>query len=363
MKNQNSVKPACSRVFGGRGRGMTSKLIGVALLAVLSFGNCSYAENINPADYVNNEYGTGNGNKFYKFEKNLNDDYELKEVNETDNYDFILKYNPDDIQGKIIHTASDPKENIDSTFFNLSDTIGAAIYNDNGDLGNINGNFINNANTNPQINGAIFYNLKGNIDSVVGDFIGNHSGLSTELLYRKIGNTLYSDGGHIGEIKGNFIGNANYGGAYGYSAAIYLDQNAIVDKVDANFVANYIYGINNRSNYGGAIANFNGSTIKDLRGNFIGNYVTDGSIYNRGGAIDNRGTIEYLSANFIGNNIQKSSNNYNQGGAIYTQSSIGLIENSKFQENYIEGYSATGAAIYNEGTIDKYRILKKLFKI
>lgn len=141
-------------------------------------------------------------------------------------------------------------------------------------------------------------------------------------------------------IDKDFIGNT----AAPSGGAIDNWDNSTIENITGDFVGNYTSTL---SSTGGAISNY--GIIRNINGNFIGNYASV-----RGGAIDNSGTIGHITGDFVGNYTSASSNRASNGGAIYNREN-GTIEN--ITGNFIgnkafspSDYSG-GGAIYNEGTI------------
>lgn len=195
---------------------------------------------------------------------------------------------------------------------------GGAIHNNMGTFANISGDFIRNYAKTKTANaqGGAVYNA-GAINSITGDFIENKLSISNGSSY------VSASGGAI----------YNNLGTYKMS---YADK-GIIDTITADFINNSIettgYG------YGGAI--YNAGIIKNINGNFAGNYISASSA--RGGAIYNEGTIEKITGAFIENTATGSP----RGGAIHNASKIIDIDAS-FTGNYLSG---EGGAIYNSGTI------------
>src|SRR5574344_456417 len=110
----------------------------------------------------------------------------------------------------------------------------------------------------------------------------------------------------LGNIKGNFIGNY-VSGSYGANGgAIYNYLNAKIGNINANFIGNYASSTSNNTN-GGAIYNYHG-TIGDITGDFIGNYVSSSDIYNYNNSTG--GAIYNYSSSSIGNIIGDFIGNY-----------------------------------------------------
>ena len=215
---------------------------------------------------------------------------------------------------------------------NTADSSGGAISN-GGSIGNITGDFIGNyASGAYDAYGGAIYNNGGSIGNITGDFIGNYA--SGGYTY---GGAI-SNGGSIGNITGDFIGNyASTGGG-----AIYNNGGSI-GNITGDFIGNY-------ASEGGAIYNI--STIRNITGDFIGNYAFGGYAY--GGAIENIGSMGNITGDFIGNYAVSSYTTDAYGGAIYNSGTIGNITGDFINNHaYTSGYrSADGGAIYNRGTID-----------
>src|SRR5574344_2159351 len=110
----------------------------------------------------------------------------------------------------------------------------------------------------------------------------------------------------LGNIKGNFIGNY-VSGSYGANGgAIYNYLNAKIGNINANFIGNYASSTSNNT-HGGAIYNYHG-TIGDITGDFIGNYVSSSDIYNYNNSTG--GAIYNYSSSSIGNIIGDFIGNY-----------------------------------------------------
>ena len=306
---------------------------------------------------------------------------------------------------------------------NQGASYGAAINNlPAGEIGDITGDFIGNyvqSDTSTAAGGAIYNTGSSHISSITGNFVGNHAigkeahgGAIYNMNYGHIENninanfignyTFSEDGnasggaitnyGHISGINGDFIKNYVTGATSAYGGAIYnsSDANGSMGTITGDFIGNYVssedgaaYGgaiYNNHTGeysingdfignhaygtnvYGGAIYNNeNTGTIKEISGDFIGNYV-DTSYYGEeasGGAIYNNSTIDTISGNFYGNYVNNDSSSRYQGnsygGAIYNTGIINHITGN-FYNNYAFNDSTTrtsfGGAIYNSGTIN-----------
>jgi len=157
------------------------------------------------------------------------------------------------------------------------------------------------------------------------------------------------------DLTSNFAELNTSGSGAIQGGAIYNNSTSSIGDITGTFVGNYVHSTNNNA-YGGAIDNR--GTIDNIIGDFIGNY-SNGSAYSSGGAIHNGGTINNIIGNFIGNYATSSLGSYSAswGGAIYNY--YGTINNisGDFIGNYATsslGSSASGAnggAIFNSGTI------------
>lgn len=277
-----------------------------------------------------------------------------------------------------------------------SSVIGGAIYNQAGQTASSAGS------NNGRLNGTSI------IGSIIGNFIGNHSIATTVNGGNGFASAgaIRNFGGEIGLIKGDFIGNYVMGYRNVYAGAIRNNPNeadqhgvtpqiATIEKIEGNFIGNYISGnntihggamvntavinemdsdfIGNHATgvydvVGGAIRSTNGE-IKNIKGNFIGNYasVSGAASSSRpgayGGAINNENaTIGTITGNFIDNYAEALADNEAKGGAIYnnyiasdtTDLSVAKFENllGNFENNYaVGGTYGMGGAIFNTGLL------------
>ena len=227
-------------------------------------------------------------------------------------------------------------------------TEGGAIYNQ-GEIGNITGDFIGNyASGNSSVAGGAIYNFSAEIGNITGDFIGNYVSGSSYASGGAIYNIASSSPqARIGNITGDFIGNYAQGSSSAYGGAIY-NQSGTIGDITGDFIGNYASG--NSTVSGGAIYNIYG-TIGDITGNFIGNYA-QGSSSAYGGAIVNDGKIGKLDddGNLVGGIYGSFINNYAKtesdsqlalGGAVYTSNDMNFIADNQtnyFSGNYTEDY-------------------------
>jgi len=268
-----------------------------------------------------------------------------------------------------------------------------------GKIGDINGSFIGNqvTSTGGAFGGAISLNMNwGSVKSFNGDFIRNKvvshsSGVMGGAIYQYQGNleninsnfientaigasgyggAIMSDSAKIGIVKGDFISNSltatvsdAQGGAIG---TIWGNK---IDLLESNFVDNYVQAEGIAK--GGAIANTSKYAVIDkINGDFIKNRAESKSNVSHGGAIFNEGTIgTILNSNFL-NNYAKSESGTAQGGAIYSTTDLNIIADgatSTFRGNYTQtGEDRDDNAIYadnaatinfetkNNGRIDMY---------
>ena len=246
--------------------------------------------------------------------------------------------------------------------------------------GDKNADFINSSvdSTSAIAQGGVIYN-GGAIGNITGDFIGNHA---SSYDYDANGGAIYNEGGTIGDITGDFISNyvsskngettggaiynkgkigniiGDFIGNYASSenrevkgGAIYNDEYKTIGGIIGDFIGNYVYS---SYAYGGAIYNNQYGTIGDITGDFIGNYASSSFSDAKGGAIYNNqyGTIGDITGDFIGNYASSSFSDA-KGGAIYNEvGTIGDITGD-FISNYASSKNGetTGGAIYNKGKI------------
>ena len=259
-------------------------------------------------------------------------------------------------------------KDIDMDFVGLKDeqssgrADGGAIYNEEGTIGNITGDFIGNyaKSENRDAGGGAIYNEE-TIGDITGDFIGNYVFSSSDPNYNLSveGGAIYNEG-KIGHITGVFIG--NYAQSESTSAsggAIYND--GTIENITGNFLFNHVES-DNGIILGGAIYNGNNAHIDNIVGDFVGNYFAArswgrSSTADGGGAIYNSGTIGDITGDFIANIALSTDNVY--GGAIYNRGTIGNITGD-FIDNAADVYgsptdgnNACGGAIYNVGYMSK----------
>ncbi|MBD5402351.1 hypothetical protein HDR58_06075, partial [bacterium] len=288
---------------------------------------------------------------------------------------------------------------VNSTFTGNTASQGGAIYN-TGHIGNIDNVVYTNNNITDTTGGFIYNTAAGTIDSINADILNNTVNSTSSTIIPAL---IYNQG-HIGSVKGSWIGNTfNFdtdtsgddGGliyAHGASAVIdsidvVLKDNSILCPTTANSTPSPLIFVS----HDGYIGNIRG-TFSNNRQELVGSNRTEGSIigiWNNGhiGSIDGTFTNNssvvtsgaggawgaVVTLNTTGTNIVDSingifSNNYSKtvsgsplGGTISvlnTTSNIGTIgtadNHATFTNNYAKSSSgsAYGGAIYNVGIID-----------
>lgn len=238
-------------------------------------------------------------------------------------------------------------------------------------IGTINGNFIGNyvKGHRYMFGGAIFTN--GSIDVINGNFIDNKViGLGAISASGGAIFTTAYDGGTgvakpiIGEINGSFIANGviNTEGS-GHSTARTGSGGAInnggrIGAINGDFIGNYVLVGGN--GYGGAISN--GNYIESIKGDFIGNYVssTNGHAYG-GGMYTSKQLENYFEGNFLGNYVETDSTTaLALGGAIYSRSGNLAISADGVDRFFVGNYTRDNRGTINnaifvdtEGTSDR----------
>lgn len=260
---------------------------------------------------------------------------------------------------------------------------GAATYLGSGKIGNISGNFINNtvqsdnhasrggaitaiwnAQYNQSINGNFIGNAaiaeksyaqggaialdNGNIGDINGDFVNN----STTCYLSGAGGAIYSYKGKIGNITGIFDGNGvkNIPDISG-TRQIFMQGGAIyssgdIGNVSGSFLNNYVDAYSLDAN-GGAICFSSSSYIESLSGAFIKNKVYNKLGFAAGGALSIKGNaqINFIESSFLSNSsIAEKNGAFALGGAIYTENSFVLKSDNKdiiFSGNYTQDFRGT----------------------
>ena len=220
---------------------------------------------------------------------------------------------------------------------------GGAIYNDGGTLGDITGSFTNNRIVTGDgvgtVRGGAIYN-NGTIGDITADFTGNvadYYNYSSDDQYVRNGGAIYNtENGVIGDINAKFVSNrAKYGGAI-YNMGQIGDITGLFQ--------NNIVGPNSYA-AAGAIYNGTGASVGNINADFINNSNNTPSAASPGGAITNYGTMKNIKGNFTGNYTR-----YFHGGAIYNEGTIGDIEGD-FTGNYSGGWKGGAIANYDDKAV------------
>ncbi|MBO6271689.1 hypothetical protein J6O48_02790, partial [bacterium] len=241
-----------------------------------------------------------------------------------------------------------------------------------GASGLVNVDFINNKTVsvaeNLNANGGALYNA-GSIDGIIGDFTQNY----IYSVASSNGAGIYNMG-TINKISSvfdsNYIGSMNpeepIDNIEAHGAAIY-NTNTITN-IESTFRNNYAQAKNIAT--GGAIHNT--GTIDSITGDFTYNSTRNAGIYSQGGAVFNKGTISTLTSNFSNN--YSSGTGVTQGGAIYADSSstitnlngdliANFVSSVAISEGLPEGdstdRSSSGGAIYVKQNANIYNISAK----
>lgn len=221
--------------------------------------------------------------------------------------------------------------------------------------------------------GAVRSIDKAYIESVEGNFIGNHATQEGGAIW----NWGKSSSAYIvtGSISGVFINNyvSNDDANPHRGGALFNADYSTIEEVRGTFIGNWVYGLSSGSasqtNVGGALYNAQGGKITAIYADFIGNYISGkghgGALYNGGGGgngnTEPTSIIHLIEGDFIANHVIMPSNlrQYETyGGAIANQAFFdggyhggAVIEQIKsdFIQNYTHNHHGTagGGAIYN----------------
>ncbi len=241
---------------------------------------------------------------------------------------------------------------------------GGAILNWVGEIGNINGDFKDNyliSSKNAAKGGAI-HNDAAEIGDITGSFEGNYaSGASS------YGGAIYNkDNGNIADIEGNFINNhgtSSKGETLG--GAIYNTNKSTIGNITGNFEDNYAFSATSTAQ-GGAIYDNNGKIgeldagklVGGIYGSFINNYAKTDSQNQLalGGAVYTKSDMNFIAdgkdIEFTGNYTQDSRGKLNNAIFVETGSSSSPTIKLKAQNNgsitfndQIDGGSVSGTTI------------------
>ena len=242
------------------------------------------------------------------------------------------------------------------------------IYNGkNGQIGNIEGRFINNTSvskTNLIEAQGVIMNWMGEIGDINVDFEGNTTlGHGNKTVY---GSAITNYGGtSIGNIRGNFINNSSISNSAGDTSGAITSWSSI-NKI--NSITGYFEG-NNAQSAGrataGAINNNTNSIITEgIAADFVGNWAksTSTNALARAGAVLNLGYTPHITGDFTENHAESSGTGAIGGAVANLHSSSNTLEKEgidKLEGNFTGNYAyatgdtgyALGGAIYNTGVI------------
>ena len=219
---------------------------------------------------------------------------------------------------------------------------------------------------NGRAQGSAIYNA-GEMSKISGVFEQNMSisALSSLADIFQDGAAIKNEG-NIGEIAANFINNSNMLSAGSYARGGAINNFSVIENINSNFEGNYVLNTSNSGGAnGGAIWNANSADaqIGNIFGTFTNNYsLSTGGAAATGGAIfeNSSASIGNILADFIGNHAMTTNNGAASGGAIRIQggavvTNIGSVtKGSTFTGNYAMASgsgAASGGAIYNVSTI------------
>lgn len=219
---------------------------------------------------------------------------------------------------------------------------GQAINLRSGYLGNIRGDFVNNAVDGSSGYAGAFYMEGTTIKSVTGDFVNNHIGgyfgNGGGYVGNAYGGAMYiHNGAKITDgITGNFINNYVYGSGYLAGGAIYIEKNTHITSINGKFINNHVIADASRGNPQGGALYVYSATVDKINADFIHNYVKSGTKAAYGGAISRNAHTPFIKGNFIDNYTY--SNNIAGGGAIFLTTGP---QESVIIGNFIGNYAET----------------------
>jgi len=291
------------------------------------------------------EYGEGDVVKYYKWAK---DQYGVKLV-ETDTPSeavFTLK--------------SDGTEKLDTIFVASGNTLSYDVnelyvlkdikdaIDAKGTIENISTQFLGNTLKIDDGDGitytAILSETTGKITNINSLFAGNEITVNSS---RTIYGALIKSIGEIDNITSNFIGNRVTTVSDVTGALIEVSGTGTIGNIVSDFINNSVVASN--SNVEGSVLANEGQIGAISSSKFIGNYgVSDGGDV-LGGVIANKDTIKSVDNSVFISNSVKSTSGTARGGAIYNSLLFeNGISNSIFKDNYAEGKTAQGGAIYTD---------------
>ncbi len=358
----------------------------------LTFIFCLVSVIANAGEYDNipqKEFGYGNKEDFFEWQKNKNDINELVKVEEpSQNATTIsVKYSSDDVKERVNNNASIVTGTYKDNKVFDNEAYGGAVYNASRNTMQITGTFINNevksASDGTDDNawgGAIANSENSVLTNVNGTFIGNKAIASEDFIptaEAKIepkenqrietgdaGGGAISNAGISGNIMGDFIGNYAqgknaYGGAILSSMAMEgANSMPIVGTVTGNFTGNSILATNGAAEGGAVmILNYLGD-VNVINSKFYNNQAISKGIdgYASGGGLSGftissipgmevTGTTNVVNTDFVKNSAIAESVAYGGGFSTYMGATV---INSNFYDNYALGQNyALGGAIAN----------------
>ena len=237
--------------------------------------------------------------------------------------------------------------------FVKGESIGGGALVNEGQLGALNGDFVANHvdSSNYSAGGVLHNNDGGEINSISGNFVDNSSNGAVQAFGGAIDNLAAT----IGDIQGDFVNNAaissesgRSSGAFGGAISNQGDTGNITGSFLGNQVSGQVYA------QGGAIYNVDGA-MGDLHADFIGNTAESHLTGAQGGAIYNEdGKIGEISGTFADNAAKGNSGAF--GGAVYSINNTGSqlsglrFVNASFYNNSANAANgeAKGGAIYGD---------------
>ena len=225
---------------------------------------------------------------------------------------------------------------------NRKDQTYSSLLINEGQLGNIDGDFIDNTRVNQWTGGGVISNF-GKIQNISGMFANNYLVQNGGLGLGAEGGVIQNfENGEIGNISADFISNINsLTGYYGVTGALY--NAGRIANIKGDFIANIasdVGGINNVGKIGNITGNFISNRAKKATKDY-----SVGAIYNTGtiGEVDSENNLigGIINSNFIDNS---SANTYfttsnNSAGAISTITDLKIIADngiSEFTGNYLQ---------------------------
>lgn len=359
----------------------------------LTFVFCLLSIVANASEYENipqKEFGYGDKEEFFEWQKNEEGVYELIEVETPSQKDTTIsvKYSSGNVKDRVNNNAS----NVSGAYVNNKifddEAYGGAVYNASGNTMQVTGTFVNNEvksainGTDTNAWGGAIANSEGStLNNVNGVFIGNKAIASTDSIIEEnvaptslqaavqasdgeAGGGAISNAGVAGNIMGDFIGNYAQGkNAYGGAILSSMSMNggnsmSMVGTVSGNFTGNSILATNGTAK-GGAVMILNyAGDVNVTNSKFYNNQAISRGVdsYSAGGGLSGftmaplmgsgmTGTTNVVNTDFVKNSAISEGSAY--GGGLSTYLGATVI-NSNFYDNYAKGQNhALGGAISN----------------